>query len=44
MRGTAVLLAVLLVAGCSGAPPDGTDGDLVDDLAISFFSNITSFF
>ena len=31
MRGTAVLLAVLLVAGCSGAPPDGTDGDLTDD-------------
>src|SRR4051794_41117495 len=24
-RGTAVLLAVLLAAGCSGAPPDGTD-------------------
>ncbi|GAA3335149.1 hypothetical protein GCM10020358_02250 [Amorphoplanes nipponensis] len=30
MRGTAVLLAVLLTAGCSGAPPDGTDGDLTD--------------
>ncbi|MEU8235965.1 septum formation family protein [Actinoplanes sp. NPDC048967] len=31
MRHTAVLLAVLLTAGCSGAPPDGTDGDLTDD-------------
>ena len=31
MRGTAVLLAVLLTAGCSGAPPAGTDGDLTDD-------------
>jgi hypothetical protein len=31
MRRTAVLLAVLLTAGCSGAPPDGTDGDLTDD-------------
>jgi hypothetical protein len=31
MRGTAVLLAVLLVAGCSSTPPAGTDGDLTDD-------------
>lgn len=31
MRGVAVLLAVLLTAGCSGTPPDGTDGDLTDD-------------
>jgi len=30
MRGAAILLAVLLVAGCSGGPPDGTDGDLTD--------------
>jgi hypothetical protein len=30
MRGAVVLLAVLLTAGCSGAPPDGTDGDLLD--------------
>jgi hypothetical protein len=34
MRGAAVLLAVLLVAGCSGAPPPGTDGDLTDDWAV----------
>src|SRR5690349_2036554 len=33
MRGTAVLLAVLLTAGCSGAPSKNTDGDLVDDWA-----------
>jgi hypothetical protein len=31
MRGTAVLLAVVLAAGCSAAPPAGTDGDLTDD-------------
>lgn len=31
MRRTAVLLAVLLAAGCSAAPPSGTDGDLTDD-------------
>jgi hypothetical protein len=34
MRGAAVLLAVLLTAGCSGAPPDGTDGDLTDDWSV----------
>jgi len=34
MRGPAVLLAVLLTAGCSAAPPAGTDGDLTDDWAV----------
>ncbi len=34
MRGTAVLLVALLTAGCSGAPPAGTDGDLIDDWAV----------
>jgi hypothetical protein len=33
-RGPAVLLAVLLAAGCSGAPPDGADGDLTDDWGV----------
>jgi hypothetical protein len=33
MRGVAVVLAAFLLAGCSGAPPPGTDGDLTDDWA-----------